>query len=112
MHGLLWFLALASTCAAPHPTWRRVFERSVSMGDIVLDPELQEAVEAGDTALLECWLASEGDRVHAGETIAQVRAAHALIDIAAPHDGVLEQILVPAGERFTPGHVLARVVDF
>ncbi|HEY9024549.1 MAG TPA: lipoyl domain-containing protein [Burkholderiaceae bacterium] len=82
------------------------------MGNVVLDPELREAVEAGDSALLERWLASEGDRVGAGETIAQVRAAHELVGVTAPHDGVLEQILVAAGERVAPGHVLARVVDF
>ena len=82
------------------------------MGNVVLDPELWEAVEAGDTALLERWLAAEGDRVDAGELLAPARAAHELVGITAPHDGVLEQIVVAAGERFVPGHVLARVIDF
>jgi len=82
------------------------------MGNVVLDPELWETVEAGDTAVLERWLVSEGDRVDAGETIAQARAARELVDITAPHAGVLEQILIAEGERITPGHVLARVVDF
>jgi len=82
------------------------------MGNVVLDPELWESVEAGDTAQLEQWLAAEGDRVTAGDAIAIATVVHARIDICAPHDGVLEQIIVAAGERFAPGHVLARVVDF
>jgi pyruvate/2-oxoglutarate dehydrogenase complex dihydrolipoamide acyltransferase (E2) component len=82
------------------------------MGNVILDPELCEAVEAGDTALLERWLVAEGDRVDAGDVVAMARAANEPLGIVAQHAGVLEQILVPAGERFTPGHVLARVVDF
>jgi biotin carboxyl carrier protein len=82
------------------------------MSDVVLDPELWESIEAGDSATVEQWLASEGDRVNAGDAIAIVRAVNEAIDVLAPHDGVLEQILVSAGDRFAPGHVLARVVDF
>jgi pyruvate/2-oxoglutarate dehydrogenase complex dihydrolipoamide acyltransferase (E2) component len=81
------------------------------VGNVVLDPELWQAVEAGE-ATLERWLVAEGDRVGAGEPVAQARVAHELLGITAPHDGVLEQILVATGERFAPGHVLARVIDF
>lgn len=79
---------------------------------VVLDPELFEAIEAGDTAHLERWLVAEGDRVDAGDLIAQARAANEVIGIRAPHTGVLEGILVAAGERFMPGHALARIVEF
>jgi len=82
------------------------------MTTIVLDPELWESVEAGDSAVLERWLVAESDRVHAGEPVAVARLLHEAIDIRAPHDGVLEQILVAGGERFAPGRALARVVDF
>ena len=80
------------------------------MVDIILDPDSAEAIEAGDTARLACWLVAEGDRVHGGDLLAQARLVHQTVDVRAPHDGVLEQILVPAGECFGPGHPLARLI--
>jgi drug/metabolite transporter (DMT)-like permease len=50
---------------------------------------------------------SEGDLVHAGELLAQVRLVQQTVDIAAPRSGVLESILVQAGERCGRGAVLA-----
>lgn len=81
------------------------------MSDVVLDPLRWESVEAGDSARIECWLAAEGDVVHAGQPLGRAALAHERLDIAAPHDGVLEEILVAPGERFAPGSVLARVID-
>lgn len=81
------------------------------MATVALDPDLWESVEAGDTAVLEHWRASEGDRVHSGDVIATARLLGASIDICAPHDGILEEILLPEGERFAPGHPLAHVID-
>lgn len=80
------------------------------MHDVVLDPRLWETMEAGDAARLDRWLVSEGDHVHAGQVIAQARLLHQFMDVLAPHDGLLEDILVAAGERFAHGAVLARVV--
>lgn len=80
------------------------------MIDIILDPDSVEAIEAGDTARLARWLVAEGDRVHGGDLLAQARLVHQTVDVRAPHDGVLEQILVSAGERFAPGHPLARLI--
>ncbi len=80
------------------------------MNDVTLDPLLWLALEAGDQAQLERWLVSEGDVVHAGELLAQVRLVRQTVDLAAPHSGVLESIRVPAGERFGRGAVLARVI--
>ena len=80
------------------------------MHDVILDPRLCESMEAGDEARVACWLASEGDHVHSGQVIAQVRLLHQTLDVAAPHNGLLEDILVPAGNRFPHGAPLARVV--
>jgi pyruvate/2-oxoglutarate dehydrogenase complex dihydrolipoamide acyltransferase (E2) component len=80
------------------------------MNDVTLDPHLWLTLEAGDQARLERWLVSEGDVVHAGELLAQARLVQQTVDIAAPHTGVLESILVPAGERFARGAVLAQVI--
>ncbi|MGE5115318.1 MAG: biotin/lipoyl-containing protein [Betaproteobacteria bacterium] len=81
------------------------------MSDVVLDPLRWESVEAGDRARVECWLAAEGDVVHAGQPLGRAVLAHERLDIPAPHAGVLEEILVPAGESFAPGTALARVID-
>ena len=78
----------------------------------MLDPLCWESVEGSDDAVLERWLVSEGDHVHVGQLLGQARLLHQPVDLFAPHDGVVEQIVVAAGERFMPGHVLARVIDF
>ena len=80
------------------------------MTDVILDPERWESVEAGDEALLAAWLVAEGDIVHAGQALAQAELVHQRIAVEAPHDGVLEQIVVASGERFAPGDVLARLI--
>ena len=41
--------------------------------------------------------------------LGRARLLHALVDIPTLHAGVLEEIVVAAGERFAPGAVLARV---
>lgn len=82
------------------------------IGDVVLDPLLRESLEAGDAARVECWLASEGERVRVGQPIARVRLLHQSLDLLSPHDGVLETILVTAGDRFAHGAVLGQVVPF
>ena len=81
------------------------------MKDVVLDPALFEAMEAGTDAMLEEWLAAEGDFVHAGQTLARANLVHEHVDIPAPHDGVLEDIVVPVGQTFARGAVLARLID-
>lgn len=80
------------------------------MTDVVLDPTLFEALEAGSQAFVEAWVVAEGDHVHAGQTLARAHLAHGVVDVTAGHAGIVEEILVPTGERFTPGDVLARVV--
>jgi pyruvate/2-oxoglutarate dehydrogenase complex dihydrolipoamide acyltransferase (E2) component len=82
------------------------------IGGVVLDPLLWESLEAGGDARVEFWLASEGDRVRAGQPIAWVWLLHCSLELRAPHEGVLESILVSAGDRFADGAVLAQVVPF
>jgi pyruvate/2-oxoglutarate dehydrogenase complex dihydrolipoamide acyltransferase (E2) component len=80
------------------------------MVDIVLDPALIESLEAGTAAYIADWLVAEGDHVVAGQTLARARLVQQLVDVPAPHAGIVEQILVALGERFAPGTVLARLV--
>jgi hypothetical protein len=105
-------------CLAPAQPARRPCSSSFQgqrkgddVTDVRLDPQSCES-EGGDDAVFDCWWISEGDHVHAGQVLGQALLAQRVVDVQAPHDGVVEQILVPAGERFTPGHVLARVVEF
>ncbi len=81
------------------------------MADVILDPERWESVEAGDNAVIDCWLVGEGEFVHAGQPLAQATLVRENITVAAPHSGVLEQIVVPSGERFGRGDVLARLIN-
>lgn len=80
------------------------------MTDIVVDPALWESVEAGSQAYVEQWLVAEGDHVHAGQSLARARLLHAAVDVPAAHTGIVEEILVAAGERFDPGTILARLI--
>lgn len=82
------------------------------MVDIVVDPQRWESLEAGDTAMIDQWLVSDGEHVAANQLLARALLVHERVDVTAPHAGCVEEILVPAGERFGPGHVLARLVAF
>jgi pyruvate dehydrogenase E2 component (dihydrolipoamide acetyltransferase) len=82
------------------------------MVDVVVDPQRWECVEAGDTGLIDEWLVSEGDHVTTGQLLGRALLAFERVDIMAPHAGCIEEILVPAGERFSAGHSLARLVAF
>lgn len=82
------------------------------MSNVVLDPLCCESVEGGEGAVLDGWLVCEGDHVHAGQLLGCATLLHQPVALHAPHDGMVEQILIGAGERFSPGQVLARVVEF
>jgi pyruvate/2-oxoglutarate dehydrogenase complex dihydrolipoamide acyltransferase (E2) component len=79
--------------------------------DVVLDPALWESVEAGAEAFIEEWLVAEGDAIHAGQVLARANLIHTLVDVPAMHAGVVEEILVPVGNKFAPGTVLARMLS-
>ena len=80
------------------------------MTDIVLDPMLMESMQAGADATIQEWLVTEGDHVHAGQTLARANLVHSLVDLPALHAGIMEDIVVAAGERFGRGALLARMV--
>jgi pyruvate/2-oxoglutarate dehydrogenase complex dihydrolipoamide acyltransferase (E2) component len=76
-----------------------------------MDIKLQEASWEGtqdDTqALLDKWLVVEKEPVIKGQALATVVLVKASIDIEAPSDGFIEKILIPTGESFAHGTVLA-----
>lgn len=81
------------------------------MSEIRLDALGCEAAEAGMGAVLAHWCVGEGERVRAGQPMALLRVQGQTRELAAPHAGVVEQLLVATGERVEPGQAFARLVD-
>jgi pyruvate dehydrogenase E2 component (dihydrolipoamide acetyltransferase) len=59
-------------------------------------PELFESMTEGD---LVAWLVAEGDKVQAGQVIAEVETDKSTLEIEAPEAGTLVRILAPEGTR-------------
>ena len=77
------------------------------MTNVILNDEAWEDVEEGTEGLLDEWLVGEGDSVSQGQVIANVVLVKATHEIAAPADGTLKSIEVPAEENFGRGEILA-----
>lgn len=79
------------------------------MTDVLLPDQLWKDVEPGTEALLDQWVAKEGERVAAGQIVAKVVLVKAALDVTAPIAGILERILVPAEQTFAKGRPLATI---
>jgi len=73
------------------------------MTAITLDDAVWTDVEEGTEALVDRWLVGEGAAVRAGQPVASVVLVKTTIEVPAPADGILERILVAAGETFARG---------
>ena len=60
----------------------------------VLMPALSPTMEKGNLAK---WLKSEGDRIKAGDVIAEIETDKATMEVEAVDEGTLGKILIPAG---------------
>jgi pyruvate dehydrogenase E2 component (dihydrolipoamide acetyltransferase) len=69
-------------------------------------PSLGADMDAGRVV---AWHVKPGDAVKRGDIVAAVDTSKAEIDVEIFQDGVIEEILVPVGERVPVGTVLARV---
>lgn len=68
-------------------------------------PRLVDAMVQGAVV---AWRKGEGDRVRAGEVIAEIEADKTTVDLESPAEGILSRILVPAGAgHVAVGEVLA-----
>jgi pyruvate/2-oxoglutarate dehydrogenase complex dihydrolipoamide acyltransferase (E2) component len=74
---------------------------------VTLDAAAWEGVDASVQALVDSWLVAEGARVEAGQSMVRVVLVKTTIDVPAPAAGVVERILVPAGDTFERGRALA-----
>jgi pyruvate dehydrogenase E2 component (dihydrolipoamide acetyltransferase) len=68
-------------------------------------PVLGADMQAGT---LVAWRKRPGDAVHRGEIIAEVDTEKGVIDVEVFHDGVLDEIVVPEGQKVPVGTVIAR----
>ncbi len=74
---------------------------------IVLDETAWKGVEPGTEAIVEKWLVAEGDRVDAGQVVANAMLIKASLEVVTPARGVIERILVGEEETFARGQPLA-----
>ncbi|MFE6337369.1 2-oxo acid dehydrogenase subunit E2 [Streptomyces sp. NPDC057798] len=58
--------------------------------------------------LLAAWAVADGGKAVAGEPLLEVETSKALEEVAAPADGLLEQVAEP-GREYPPGALLARL---
>ena len=79
------------------------------MVDIMLPDEAWTDVEEGTEALLDEWLVAVGDRVDAGQVIANVVLVKSTHELTAPAAGVIQSLDVAATANFPRGKVLARI---
>ena len=75
----------------------------------ILMPALSPTMTEGTLAK---WLVKEGDEIASGTVIAEIETDKAVMEVEAVDDGVLGQILVPAGsEAVAVNTVIARILE-
>jgi pyruvate dehydrogenase E2 component (dihydrolipoamide acetyltransferase) len=66
------------------------------MSTTITMPALSPTMEEGNLAK---WLVKPGDRIEAGQVIAEIETDKATMEVEAVDEGVLEEILIPAGSE-------------
>ena len=75
----------------------------------VLMPALSPTMEKGNLAK---WIKNEGDKVKAGDVIAEIETDKATMEVEAVDEGILAKILVPAGTEKVPvNDVIAVLIE-
>src|SRR5215467_9572150 len=72
--------------------------------DIVV-PEEQE----GTKAIVKTWLKKVGAAVRTNDPVVEIETDKVAVEIAAPADGVLSEILASEGDEVEPGAILGRL---
>ena len=73
----------------------------------ILMPALSPTMDKGNLAK---WLKREGDKVKAGDVIAEIETDKATMEYEAIDDGVLAKIVVPEGTQDVPVNQLIAVL--
>ena len=58
-------------------------------------------------AAIQSWLVGVGDAVAADAPLAEIETEKAMVEFASEHDGVVAELLVPAGETVAVGTPIA-----
>lgn len=78
------------------------------MASRVVMPKLTDTMEEG---ILVAWKKREGERVEAGEVIAEIETDKAVMDLEAFASGIVRKIVVREGETVPSGTLLAVVAE-
>src|SRR5947208_2529552 len=73
----------------------------------ILMPALSPTMEKGNLAR---WLKKEGDKIKAGDLLAEIETDKAIMEVEAVDEGVLAKILVPEGTTDVPINDLIGVI--
>jgi 2-oxoglutarate dehydrogenase E2 component (dihydrolipoamide succinyltransferase) len=68
-------------------------------------PAFPESISEGTVA---AWLRAPGDRVARDEVLVEIETDKVVVEVVAPDDGVLTEILLPAGETVQSEQVIGR----
>ncbi|PZO65863.1 MAG: dihydrolipoamide succinyltransferase [Paracoccus denitrificans] len=71
----------------------------------VLVPLEQEGTEA----VVSSWLCAVGDRVRVNDPLVELETDKVSVEVPAPAEGILAEILIESGKQALPGAVLARI---
>ena len=72
----------------------------------VKTPVMGESVAEGAIGI---WAKKAGDAVRKDEVLVEIETDKVAVEVSAPADGVLAEILAPDGATVTPGQVIARI---
>src|SRR5205807_4988107 len=89
------------------PRLQRERELTMAITKVVM-PKLSEAMESGKIIK---WLKKEGDRVQAGDILAEVETDKADVEMEAFGGGVLRKILAQAGEKTPVGALIGVIAE-
>lgn len=64
-----------------------------------------------DEAVLDSWLKKVGDRIEAGEAIAEVETDKLTSELESPAAGTIAELLVQPGDSVVQGQVVARIQE-
>lgn len=81
------------------------------MTDITLGADAWEGVDAQTEALVDSWLVQPGDAVHKDQPVANVVLIKTNLEVLAPANGHIGQILVAAGDTFARGQPMATLKE-
>lgn len=81
-------------------------ENTVAVDSDAVWPEDADDVEEG---IVATWFAREGARTEEGATLCEIQIEKVSVDVPAPVDGTLAEIVVGESEEFERGDVLARI---